>query len=319
MRQRLAVAASALALVALLNSPSHAQTCRDSAYLGFDTRLTAAVVTRVTLNAAAVTAFEVSAGRPLVAQGTSLLAARGDQTIGADLKLPIRAILVDDQERVTLQTDDALYRLGAASPELVAKVSGGRLLRSGTRATVEARQAATAAQFVLRQDDGSRLDLALIPGALGLASWNGEGLAAIVGNSLFAWRPGEADLLRLVNDEGLGRVRDLAPVGPAKVVVALNESLVLLTPQGRLVLGNVKGRVRWRTGTLYVLDERTGTVWSLKGLEAIGAREADEAYARALIQALPESAPATHAAFLEAARIVGCELAEKWKGASPRR
>lgn len=313
---RLVSTISALVLVSIAVSQVRAQTCRDTAYLGFDTRLTAAIASRVPLTAAPVTAFEMSAGRPLVAQGTTLLAARGDQMTGADLKLPLRAILVDHQDRVTLQTDDSVYRLGMAKPEVVARQSGGRLHRSGTQTTMEAKQAATAAQFAIKQEDGRTLPLASIPGVLRLASWNAEGLATIVGNSLFAWRPGEGDLLRLATDEGLERVRDLVLVGPAKVVVALNESLVLLTPQGRLIVGNLKGRVRWSSGTLYVLDERTGTVWSLKGIDTIGAREVDEAYARALIKAVPADAPATHAAFLEAARIVGCELAEKLKSAS---
>ena len=310
MTRRLRPAALTFVVVALVAPRAYSQSCRDTAYLGFDTRLTATVVARAPLTSAPVAAFEISAGRPLIAQGTSLWVSRGNETTAANLKLPLRAILVDDKGQVTLHAGDALYRLGAAAPEAIARSDLGRLHRSGTPATVDAKQAATSAQFVLRHDDGRTLPLATIPGALRLASWNTEGLAAIVGRSLFEWRPGEPDLLRLATDEGLERARDLVLIGPSRVVVALNESLVLLTPQGRLVLGNIRARVRWAAGTLYALDERTGIVWSLKGLEPIGRREVDEDYAAALIRALPADAPETHVAFMEAARIVGCEVAE---------
>jgi hypothetical protein len=166
---------------------------------------------------------------------------------------------------------------------------------------------------VLRHDDGRTLRLAAIPGSLRLAAWNGEGLAALVGTSLFTWKPGEAELLRIATDDGLTRARDVTLTGAARAVVALNESLVLLTPQARLVIGTLRARVRWTRGVLYVLDERTGTVWSLRGLETVGVLSADEAYAAALIKALPADASPTHAAFLEAARILGCDMADKLK------
>jgi hypothetical protein len=298
-------------VVVMTTGQARAQTCRDTTYLGFDTRLTASVVVGgVPFSTSPAASFEVSRGLPLIAQGTNLVTMVGGKLAMVDLKLPLRSILVDDKGAISLQAADALYRLGENAPTLVEKVSSGRLYRSNTATLLQATQAATAAHFSVVREDGGTLKLAALPGALRVASWNAEGLATIVGMSLFAWRGGDTDLLRLATDEGLARARDLVSVGPSRVVVALDESIVLLTPQGRLVIGAIQGRVRWQSGVLYVFDERTGIVWSLAGLGEVGVRLVDEAYAKALIDALPPEAALIHSAFLEAARILGCEPAE---------
>lgn len=129
------------------------------------------------------------------------------------------------------------------------------------------------------------------------------------------------ELGKVTADERLSQARDVVAVRPERVVVALGQSLVLISRVGRLVLGGTRGRVRWKDGALYVLDERSGVVWMLKGLQQIGVRSVDEAYAKALIGELPPAAPDTHTAFLEAARIVGLlcrgEAAPSAAGASP--
>jgi hypothetical protein len=143
------------------------------------------------------------------------------------------------------------------------------------------------------------------------ASWNKAGLSAVVGNSLYLWEPGAKSVVRLLTDSGLSGARDVVAVGKNRAVIALKSTLVLVSPETITVLGTLpKSRCRFYNGELYVLQESTGVIWSLRGVEDLGTKQADQTFARSLLKQ-GESQPGKNPAqSLEAARILGCKETE---------
>ncbi len=133
-------------------------------------------------------------------------------------------------------------------------------------------------------------------------------MAAIVGDALVMWPTGGHGMSYVARDAGLKAARDVCLVGPNRLVVALSNALVMISDKGRLILGAVSGRVRYDEGTLYVLDERTGLIWTLNGLDAVGIPEKDAAHAANLLR-IGGDASQRRAAFEEAVRIMGCKAA----------
>ena len=84
-----------------------------------------------------------------------------------------------------------------------------------------------------------------------------------------------------------------------------------MTNRGIAVLALIRARVRWADNALFVLDESWGAVSNISGLDRLGSVDGDKVHASAILKQLPSKAPETHPAFLQAARIVGCEGARK--------
>jgi len=167
--------------------------------------------------------------------------------------------------------------------------------------------------FTLVRTDGQRLRIGSLVGKLGAFSWNSQGLAAVVGERLVIWPQGGNEFIELARDPGLPKARDVVLVGPDRAVAALGSGVVLLSKNTRLPLAGLQARVRWSHDFLYLLDVTTGVIWKVQGLQKVGTLLADRGYAKALIAALPKTAPESHTAFLEAARIVGCVEARKMR------
>jgi tetratricopeptide (TPR) repeat protein len=95
-------------------------------------------------------------------------------------------------------------------------------------------------------------------------------------------------------------------VGRDRAVVALTESVLVLTPNGATVLVGMHARCSWDGTSLYLLDESSGLIWQIRGVEKLGTRVGDLAHADELVQSLPPNAANDSPAVLEAARNIGC-------------
>jgi hypothetical protein len=76
-------------------------------------------------------------------------------------------------------------------------------------------------------------------------------------------------------------------------------------------MGMPAARCRFEDGVLYLLDGQSGWIWSLRGLDQLGTKKGDQAYAISLLKQLPSNANESSVKFQEAARILGCNAARK--------
>lgn len=292
--------------------------CESAVYLGFDTRLKPQAVVRFPVDQGTVVGFEVKAKRPMLALADRLFGFNGSTVVVQPLPTAIGAFAFDRSGVLYVQSATGIGRLDGKSIRPIELALHGRMLNSGTDAFLDVAPGPATTTLTLRRRDGRIMDLVSADGVVGAANWSPDGLAAVIGNALFTWVPGEKSLVRLWTDSGSLLVHDVVSVGNRRVVVATKRSLLLVSAGRALVLGAVGGRVRWSDGLLYVADEQTGIVWRLDGLSKIGDRADDEAYAAALIRVTPAEAHEEHAAFMEAARIVGCERARTLFSTRPR-
>lgn len=289
--------------------------CQQQIYAAPDGRLKPHVIGRVPKSEEPIVGFEIIRGKPLVAFPHQLVVFT-DKSIN-ELAVPerVKGISFNENSRLVLQTTTGFLTFEDTGllPDktLISKVQG-RLYGSGNQVLVEVRSRQGVLQFVARNQTGSPFLIASLKGTLRAASWNDIGLAAVVGDSLYVWQAGAKNIVRLVTDQGLNAARDVVLVGLNRAVVTLRSTVVLITDETMAVLiGMHLARCRFQQRALYLLDGQSGLIWSLEGLDQLGSRKGDWAYAADLLKQLPRNTDEGAVKFQEAARILGCARARE--------
>jgi hypothetical protein len=284
--------------------------CMVSQYAGFDSRLKVEIAGRIAPSQNKVVGFEIAL-RTLIAATSDQLSiiTAGKLSSFALVRAPL-SILTDEGARVSLVDSKGVHSIpdSANSTPLNAR---GQVFNSGNSTLLDVYSEAGSTRLVLRHYDGSAFGIAKVRGQLRTASWNREGLSAVIGNSLYTWVPGNQQFVRLLTDSALKDARDVCLLSQKRAVLALPNAVLLITDRSQLIIVAFEGRCRWSNDTLYLLDQRTGLIWAVRGVEQLGDPERDEQHARTLIQQLPSGGTGTGVTplFLEAARILGCDQA----------
>jgi hypothetical protein len=293
--------------------------CSNAVYLGFDSRLKTDLVGRLPATKEQVQGFEIVRGKPLVAFPHLLVAFGSDKSVSFTPPDTIVGITADSTDHIRLQTANGIQMLkdsGFKPDTSLTSTVEGHLSNSGNRVFLDTLEKDSQVHLVARRDDGTALPIANVKGALHAISWDELGLAAVIDNSLFVWELGGSDFVRLKSDVGLEAARSVCLVGPRRAVVTLPNVVVLVTEDTQTPIVGFAARCAWAHSILYLLDERGGLIWSVTGLEQLGKRSADQAYAKKLLGELPANADENAPRFLEAARILGCQEARKARGAT---
>lgn len=285
--------------------------CAERRFEGFDSRLKATVRVQFPPFGDRVVGFEVVNGKTLLATTNSLVVFDGRRLAKAAFAESVAGLSVDDRETAMVVAGGRRYRIGPNGPVALSTASVDAIANSGTAITAEAAVRTGQTRIALRRPDNQLQPLAVLQGALRAVSWNAIGLALVVDRELLAWPSGTQTVRRLATDTGFDRVEDAVLIGADRAVVALSQTLILISPPHRLVLGALKARVRWSEGKLFVLDQRSGQVFELSGIEQIGHGADDVSHARALVTQASAANLEDDWRFLEAARIVGCESARQ--------
>ena len=302
----LVVCAAALASASASLSAAE-RSCIDQAFRGFDTRLNVDIAGKVPVAEAPV-GFELVEGRPVVAFSHRLIVIDGKRLIAQPSLDAIQALTVDANGRVRLQANNTVRLFGPDRLVDEGRVAEGGLIHNSGAPTYLLTASAADRTRVVFAGEGTAAAALDFTGRLTRASLNAVGFAAIIGDALVTWTPGSTTVDTLALDIGLRQAIDVVLIGPNRVVVALPNVVVLVTDRTRIVLGGLSARIRWKEGTLYALDQTSGIVWTLTGLEAIGVPEKDRERARQLAgQAASAAAPE----YLEAVRLAGCKVAEE--------
>jgi hypothetical protein len=289
-------------------------TCSNTVYLGFDSRLKPDLIGRLPPTKEQVQGFEIVRGKPVVVFPDLLVAFRSDKSVSLTPPATILGITTDATDRVRLQTASGIEVLQDSGFEPDSKLTStvtGHLSNSGNTVFLETMEQDSQVHLVAMRADGTALPIANIKGELRAVSWNDLGLAVIVNDSLYVWEAGASQLVLLKTDTGFRAARNVCLVGPRRAVVALPNVVVLVTDDTQTPIVGFTARCSWTHGILYLLDERGGLIWTVTGLEQLGTKSADHAYALTLLNQLPSDADENAPRFLEAARILGCEEARK--------
>jgi hypothetical protein len=287
-----------------------AAACSSVAYRGFDSRLEVEALGRVATQGERVTGFEVSNGRPVVSFERRLVALDGERQLALPSIDAIDAIAVDAEGELWIQQGTRLRRVAKDKLETVRAVAAStRIHNSGHALFLESESRGEATRLTIRtaDDRGALPPFHIQGGKAATVSWNPVGVAAVVADSLLTWTAGSKNVNALRNDRGFRAANDVTLIAPNRAVIALPNTLALVTDRGATVLALIRARVRWSNGALYVFDENWGVIWKIAALDRIGAAGADNAHAATLLRALPPAALESHVNFLEAARLVGCE------------
>jgi TonB family protein len=258
-------------------------------------------------------------GNPVIAVPHGLITFRQQKVIQTDIVDEIKSIAVDDKGALIVET----MPVSASNQRLFKRIEGKRLaedprftigpeatlFNSGNAAFLTITSSSESVRFAARNRSGDVLPLAKAEGRLRAVSWNRAGLAAVVDSTLLVWQSGGTELTRLAVDSGLSGAIDSCLIDSNRAVVSLQNWVVLVSQKGTSAIVGIRARCRYAQGTLYLLDERDGLVWALRGIERVGGRESDVEHARNLIKQNPANATESSSRYLEAARIVGCDEA----------
>jgi hypothetical protein len=303
------IAVGALLVAGLASAQPARDTCTDLVYPGFDSRLTAELIGHFAGNEDAQ-GFEIVNGKPVVALRHQLLAF-GTRTVASLPSLePIRGISVDSQNHLRVQYAREIRLIDHDQWKADTTFSMsilGQLTNSGNVTFLDTTTGNGDVAFAARHADGRWLTVATIHGQLRAASWNKTGLAAVVNDSLLVWPAGSRRLQLLVSDLGLQSAHDVCLIDSRRAVVTLENLVLLVSGKEVLILVALHGRCRWNDDTLYLLDEKRGMIWTVRGLNKLGDDHNDSAYATDLIKTLPKGTKEDDPRVLEAARILGCQ------------
>jgi hypothetical protein len=299
----------ALLLAAAAIAGASESSCPEAIYVAFDSRLAPRSHGRVKTGSDRVTGFEIASGIPIVTFEHRVVALNGRKAAGFPVLDRVLGATVDSRGELRFDTQRGVLRRGEkrlVADTALSSVTAGRLLNSGTDVFVEVIPEKEATLFVARGSTGDALPIAKIAGAFRAASWNELGLAAIVGDTVYVWRPGANEITALAHDYGFRAASDVCLIAPDRAVVATAHAAVVVTASTQLMLVGFPARVRFSGGRLYLLDARSGIVWSTDRLELLGDAAKDRLHARMLVSRMKPNDPETSVHFLEAARIVGC-------------
>jgi len=301
-----------LALLCLRGWQPAQGACDDSHYIGFDSRVSARLLARLPVTRELVTGFAVAGDRPIVLLRDRLLIYGSG--LPSEVRLPYTAtgLSVDAGGRLRVQHGGAVDLLsdGVLRPDTSVNPAG-RLFGSNMPVLLDAFGEEGVQKFVFLRPGADSFGLAGAHGELRAAFWGDAGMAAVVEQSLYVWEDGSKQFVRLAMDRGLARAQSVCLVTAGHAVVALLGILVVVTGEDQIVLAGMAARCDAHNGILYAIDERTGEIWSVAGIEKMGNFHEDERHARSLILGMPANAGENAPAFLEAARIIGCDRARK--------
>jgi hypothetical protein len=289
--------------------------CAQQMYRGIDSRLKVAVVGALPDPRHQAIGFEVVNGWPVIATARSIFIFTNQQIISKSFSTLLEGMSAPGKSDLVIQTRGNIENVSgpkAVVEPFLSKEVKGHLYNSGNHSWLEVRSRANVNQFVARKQDGSGFLIATIRGTFRAAYWGEDGLAAVVGESLFVWRTGSRQFVRVLSDRGLVSTRDLTFVGPDKVVLTLKSSVVLVSSDSLTIVAVMRSaRCRFARGILYLADAQQGFVWALQGVEALGSRTTDLAYAHSLLSSAPPIGTSASPQFREAVRLVGCAKAEE--------
>ncbi|MCU1305400.1 MAG: hypothetical protein JWN45_95 [Acidobacteriaceae bacterium] len=301
-----------------LGGIASATECGESAYIGFDSRLRAEVVGRLPQGNEPVVGFEIVHGKAVVALPHRLIAF-GGKRLSTFVGEQIEGIAIDRAGLlVQLRSGNGnreVARLTASGLRRDARLSAvvtGQLFGSNNAVLVELLSDFQGYYAVARRGDAEYFAIAKISEPVQALSWNQVGMALISGKQLFAWTTGSRDLVLMASDEGFTDARGACLIAPRRAVVSLHNSVVLLSERTITPIVGMAARCRWQGNVLYLLDERSGIVWAVKGLSNLGSRADDLGYAHRLVHTSPDEFSYTNSAILEAVRIAGCSQVAKW-------
>lgn len=289
--------------------------CIHTLYTGFDSRVKARVVGRLAPGRESVVGFDVVHGMAVVALPHRLVLFR-DRRVSLFIEDEVRGVSSDARGNLFIQVKDSsnperelVKRLdegGLKQDSTLTTNVRGTLYGTGTKLLVETILAPGQTTILARRQDGAYALMTNIRGELRALSWNRTGLAAVAGSTALIWPTGSKDLIALTTDQGLNRARDICLIGSDRAVVTLSDTAFVLTPNGVSVLVGMRGHCAWDGDTLYLLDERSGLIWSVRGAEKLGTRVGDIDHGEELAESLPPNGSSDSPAALEAARDIGC-------------
>ncbi len=246
--------------VAAPNSPS--QRCEQQIYTAPDGRLIPHVIAHLQKSTEPVVGFEIIRGQPLVARPRQLIGFTDKGINELAVPEPVKGLSVNQESRLVLQTAAGFLTAGDSGfePEkTITRMVRGRLYGSGSPVFIEVRAHERVLQFLARQQKGAPFMIATLKGTLRAASWNDIGLAAVIGDSLYVWRAGDKNVVRLLTDQGLSAARDVVLVGRNRAVVTLRATVVLITSETITVLmGMPMARCRFQTSGLPLISWTVG-------------------------------------------------------------
>jgi hypothetical protein len=289
------------------------QKCEQQAYPGLDSRLEPRVLGALPSTNDHVVGFEVVNHSPMIALPHQLLGFRRDGVSGYSVQSTIVGISVGNISDLLIQTDRGIEKIGEAEMKVdpnLTSVIRGRVYNSGSAIFVEARAKGDLTQFVARNRKGGSLLIATFKGRFRAASWNAIGLAVIINESLYVWEAGGKHIVRLLTDKGLQTAKDVALVGPSRVVIALSATVVLVSGETITVISGMRAdRCRFDDGLLFVLDHDKRDIWAFRGVEKLGTLAGDRTHAIELLRQAPTAQGENSIQFRAATRILGCEKA----------
>lgn len=283
--------------------------CTPVGFRGFDSRLKSRPVAAFPPASGQVLGFEVLDNKFLLLFSHRLLVTDGEHSAAVPSIHTLRSLMVDAAREVRVQTPSQVLRLGRAAWEVdpeFTRDQRGKLSNSGHALTADILATPHEAKAFLRRPPALEVPLFRSSAPLRCASWGPQGLAAVAGQSALALASGSDSLRTLAVDPGFAFARDTCLIGPGRMVVSLENVVVLVTSETVTVLAAMSARCRFAQGGLYLLESSTGTIWRLDGLERIGGRKANLEHARELIALSSSGSPKGQAALGEAARLVGC-------------
>jgi len=304
------------ALLLACNAALQAQTqgsCGDAAFLGFDSRLSVKFAGRLPDGSRNAVAFELVAGKPVVALASELIGVSPTEAVRIPVPFPVTGLVSDGSSKLVVTAADGIHEMtpsGWSPSARFPAALGPSLHNSGSPLPLVTVSESNTTGFLAWRSMDSSLPIARIAGQLRAVSWNTEGLAAVVGNSLVTWKAGADTLRTLRTDPALAEARDLCFLDESRAVVSTKRAVYLMSGENALMVLAIPARFRLSGGTIYALDETDGAVWVVKLAEHMGEKAADRAYAAKLLVGLP----AQHLKdprYLEAVRILGCQDANR--------
>lgn len=173
----------------------------------------------------------------------------------------------------------------------------------GTDTILQASQGASEVLLRLRARDGLVLNLARIPGVIRAVAWNTHGLAAVIGDAVFRLEPGASQLVVLDRHADYTLATDVVALPGKAALVALQRTVRLLRPDYSAIVLGLAARLDWVEDQAVILDLVSGTVWTVRGLDALRSRQKDLDYAAGLLRRRCRGEPCPERD--EAARILG--------------
>ena len=209
------------------------EVCRDTAFLGFDSRLSVRPAGRLPDGGDTPLAFEIVGGKPAVAFARELVILDGKQDLRLPLPFQATGILADGSATLIATSAGGVFEFGPSGwvrTDRFPAALAASLHNSGAPLPLVTLWDARTTGFLAFQTSASSFPIARIEGQLHAVSWNAGGLAAIVGDSLVIWRAGGNELRTLRTDTALAESRDICLLGEGRALVSARRGVYRSRP-----------------------------------------------------------------------------------------